>query len=644
MFRSSFQAGNAGQDPHHIHEKILDAAKRSGTISLSGRGLSYVPPVIWTLNSLNPAEKKPIDFASAGDDGVNWWEAEPITRLNLSGNSISELPGDGISQLDSLVNVDIRDNELNTLPEEISALVNLKQLLLSSNKITLLPSTFTKLTALVQLNLAHNQLAALPDDMANLTSLEKLEVSDNHLTQVPSSLPPSIISLDISQNRLTALPSGWLQSCPNLRDFNASNNGLQDMGLTSEPSASSLTVLNLNKNRLQGIPNFTVFPKLIDLSLGDNRITSFQLEGVRGLKDLTTLELSRNRISVVPDGIPAALPNLCRLSLSNNDITVIPTELGFMDSLEVLSLSGNPLRSIPQSVLTGGTQTLKDLLKERHKPENTQVSPKPAPLKVEATAVVEVSKPNPYDSLPVVNANTGVLDWGKEKKQNAGTRFARSVKMDSDGETPLPPLDDQDLWKSVALKGCNPNVEVKTVNLSTRQLVEFPLGILAFQSSLMILNLSHNKLTKLPEEIGLFSKLEELNVSFNALTALPEALSKLASLATLNMNFNPGLGPELPCQILFEEPLRGSLREISAAGCRLTHLPKAEFISKERMPQLTSFDVSDNDIGVLEPELGLCTQIQNLRLTGNTFRIPRPAVVSKGTAAVLEYLRSRIAQ
>lgn len=65
-----------------------------------------VPPVIWTLNKV-PSEEKPISFESAGDDDVKWWEAEPITRLNLFGNSIKELPGDGIAQLDSLVNIDV---------------------------------------------------------------------------------------------------------------------------------------------------------------------------------------------------------------------------------------------------------------------------------------------------------------------------------------------------------------------------------------------------------------------------------------------------------------------------------------------------------------------------------------------------------
>ncbi|VDK39500.1 unnamed protein product [Taenia asiatica] len=655
MFRSSFGAGAGTSDPHNIHEKILQAARRSGVISLNGRGLSYVPPVIWTLNKA-PLEEKPISFESAGDDDVKWWEAEPITRLNLFGNSIKELPGDGIAQLDSLVNIDIRDNELVGLPEEIAALVNLKQFLLSSNQIATLPRAFTQLTALVLLDLAHNRLTALPNDLENLTALEKLDVSDNQLSQVPSSLPPALTSLNLSKNRLIRLPQGWIQSSLILREFNASDNNLEDVGITEEPKLPTLTILTLHKNHLSAIPSLRAFPRLKDTSLGDNRIESFNLEHLQGLHELSTLELSRNRISIVPDGIPKTLPALTRLDLSSNEIKSIPTELGFMESLNVLALSGNPLRSLGQNVINSGTEAVKALLRERHRPENVQ-EPKKEPSTAPCGNEIAVST-NLYEHLPSVAVGSGVLDWGRRgKKQTGGHRFGAPTK-DETGE--LPPLDDQEMWKALALRGCNADVAVKKLSLSSRGIETFPMGIMAFRDSLVVLDLSHNKLSQLPDEISCLSRLEELNLSTNSLTSLPMSLSKLSTLATLVLDFNPGLGPELPSEILFVEPLCRNLKEISACGCRLTRLPPASTISVDRMPHLQTLNVSDNDIGALEPELGLCTQIhkasdiaavdgmtealRNLHVTGNTFRIPRPAIVAKGTAAILEYLRSRIAE
>lgn len=121
---------------------------------------------------------------------------------------------------------------------------------------------------------------------------------------------------------LTAVPSA-LPSLPArlvLREFDASDNDLEDVGITEEPKLPTLTILTLHKNHLSAIPLLRAFPRLKDVSLGDNRIDSINLEHLQGLLELATLELSRNRISIVPDGISKALPALARLDLSSNEI------------------------------------------------------------------------------------------------------------------------------------------------------------------------------------------------------------------------------------------------------------------------------------------------------------------------------------
>lgn len=105
-----------------------------------------------------------------------------------------------------------------------------------------------------------------------------------------------------------------------MREFQASENELEDIGITPSPALPHLTILTLHKNHLSAIPSLSAFSNLKNLSLGDNRIVSFTLESFRGLHSLATLELSRNRIEKVPNGIPEALPALARLDLSSNDI------------------------------------------------------------------------------------------------------------------------------------------------------------------------------------------------------------------------------------------------------------------------------------------------------------------------------------
>ena len=55
-------------------------------------------------------------------------------------------------------------------------------------------------------------------------------------------------------------------------------------------------------------------------------------------------------------------------------------------------------------------------------------------------------------------------------------------------------------------------------------------------------------------------------------------------------------------------------------------------------------DVADNEIRQLPPILGRCFgSMRSLSLEGNPFRIPRRDVVERGTDAVLEWLRNRLA-
>ncbi len=102
------------------------------------------------------------------------------------------------------------------------------------------------------------------------------------------------------------------------------------------------------------------------MTLGDNQISKFDPQNLTGLKELAILDLGRNRIGSIPYGIPAILPVLARLDLRDNDLSrfvlevspftnsyfSVPTDLGFMESLNVISLTGNPLKSIGQNILS----------------------------------------------------------------------------------------------------------------------------------------------------------------------------------------------------------------------------------------------------------------------------------------------------
>ncbi|VDQ02667.1 unnamed protein product, partial [Trichobilharzia regenti] len=132
--------------------------------------------------------------------------------------------------------------------------------------------------------------------------------------------------------------------------------------------------------------------------------------------------------------------------------------------------------------------------------------------------------------------------------------------------------------------------------------------IFAFATSLRELNMSCNHLAELPENFDQLSKLENLNLSSNQLKHLPECLANLSQLKTLCLDSNP-LGPELQCNIVLKSPLVNKLEYLSLRGCQLKVCPTPEYLNQANAPNLSTLDLTNNDIDQLPAELGLCTQI-----------------------------------
>ena len=71
--------------------------------------------------------------------------------------------------------LDLRKNQLTTLPESFGELAELKRLDLGKNQLTTLPESFGKLAKLKHLGPGHNNLETLPESYGKLAKLEQLE-------------------------------------------------------------------------------------------------------------------------------------------------------------------------------------------------------------------------------------------------------------------------------------------------------------------------------------------------------------------------------------------------------------------------------------------------------------------------------------
>ncbi|XP_016951645.1 leucine-rich repeat-containing protein 20 isoform X2 [Drosophila biarmipes] len=82
------------------------------------------------------------------------------------------------------------------------------------------------------------------------------------------------------------------------------------------------------------------------------------------------------------------------------------------------------------------------------------------------------------------------------------------------------------------------NTELVTCNLSGNVLKSVSPKFSQKFSTITDLNLSHNKLSRLPEEFASLTALTRLNISHNSFIVLPQVVFKLQSLASLDAQNN----------------------------------------------------------------------------------------------------------
>ncbi|CAF95958.1 unnamed protein product, partial [Tetraodon nigroviridis] len=147
-----------------------------------------------------------------------------IVHLDLSSNCLVALPSVlpwGLIQLHTL---DLSNNLLKELPAASTSqeviCTRLRQVNLSQNQLASLPSGFLHLKHIQRVSAAKNQLQTLFDipistNWIGLRNLQELDVSDNCLTSLPTAVMhclKSLSVLNVCRNRLSGVPDPW--ACP----------------------------------------------------------------------------------------------------------------------------------------------------------------------------------------------------------------------------------------------------------------------------------------------------------------------------------------------------------------------------------------------------------------------------------------------
>ncbi|XP_054837105.1 leucine-rich repeat-containing protein 40 isoform X1 [Eublepharis macularius] len=576
-----------------VPQGLIRAARKSGQLNLSGRELTEVPLHVWQINLDTPEEAYQNLSFSAAD---RWWEQTDLTKLNLSSNKLTRLSED-VRFLPALTVLDVHDNQLTCLPSAIGSLENLQKLNVSHNKLKDIPEELIQLKYLRSLFLEHNELSHLPDEFGQLISLEELDISSNHIANIPVSFASltSLVRLNLACNQLSSLPSE-ISAMKSLRQLDCTKNYLETIP-PELASMASLEQLYLRRNKLHYLPELPSCKLLKELHVGENQIEVLTAEHMKHLNSLCVLELRDNKLESLPDEI-TLLQGLERLDLSNNDISRLPYNLGNLPQLKFLALEGNPLRTIRRDVLHKGTQEI---------------------LKYLRSKIQDDDEINSNGELPV----TAMTLPGHSKINLHAITALKTLYYNEKQATIIP----DDVFNAV---GNNP---VTTVDFSKNRLTEIPGRIVELKESVCDISFGFNKLSSVSLELCMLRRLTHLDVRNNVLTSLPDEMEVLARLQIINLAFNrfkifPG--------VLYRIP---TLETILLANNQVGSL---EPLQIKKIDKLVTLDLQNNDLLQIPPELGDCINLRTLLLEGNPFRTPRAAILAKGTAAVLEYLRSRI--
>ncbi|XP_051953935.1 toll-like receptor 5 [Xyrauchen texanus] len=234
-----------------------------------------------------------------------------------------------------------------------------------SNISALAYSLFSYLSYLEHITLAENKISDIKNNaFLGMTNLRTLNLSKNFLGTIDSKTFLNLQKLevlDLSYNHLWILAYESLQELPNLRS------------------------LNLTGNVLKSVYNLASLPNLIELFLGDNKITTlFKLPIIA--PNITTLDLQFNKLTSMSDlyTILQEFPQIVELIFQGNVFLncynegyVMPSQklqildLGLtgmeviwsegkcldvfnnLHQLEQLSLRSNLLQSLPKDVFKG---------------------------------------------------------------------------------------------------------------------------------------------------------------------------------------------------------------------------------------------------------------------------------------------------
>ncbi|XP_054279869.1 leucine-rich repeat-containing protein 40-like isoform X1 [Macrosteles quadrilineatus] len=530
-----------------------------------------------------------------------WSQYNDLQKIDLSHKAISVLTP-GISECEGVETLYLQSNSLTDLPADVGDLRCLKVLNLNNNSLTSIPSCIFKLHMLTELTAKNNCITSVNKDVGNLCDLNILDISHNELITLTSGVGflNRLKHVNLSNNKLKSIPHELTAIC-GLVEIDVSCNKIRKLPCVR--NLLHLKVFRAKNNLLKKLPDFSQCRELVTIDFSQNILEDIDDASLNCQPFLKEVHLQSNKLKWLPEDF-CNLSSLQVLDLSSNKLNTLPPFIVEYPNLQVLRIANNPFKDIPLHYTKADTLRLLTFLRER------------ATLEAEPPSSEEDQQPVAVHEAPPSRFSLGQL------------RRCGSVVHTSPDE-PVPDT----VWENAV------TARVVIVNLSHCK-QRLPTRITDLSETLMELHLVDTGMKELPPLVGELKELQVLILDQNLLSSLCPELTKCKYLKELSLACNRF--SEVP-KVVFELKL---LRTLNLSNNQLADLSSVcgceSSVALENLQYLETLNISNNEIFQLPPQLGLMTNLKSLEVTGNKFRQPSYHIVSKGTEAILAYLKNKL--
>ncbi|XP_050362366.1 protein phosphatase PHLPP-like protein [Nymphalis io] len=384
------------------------------------------------------------------------------------------------------------------------------------------------------LRMRGNALPALPPQTSTLQALTHLDITDNKITELPKELCQltQLEEINISDNEISSLD--YVLRLPRLRTLVAARNLIRHFGSNTPkqmgPNEENkcdyrppLTNVDLRHNRLKGSIILGNYEHLVSLDVSYNAVEVLVLSALRGLRELY-----------------AAHNVIQHLALHGASLRILHAPYNQMDSLTTMvppinlveiDVSYNKLSSLPQWL--SGCSDLTKLYAS-----NNQLTSLPEHLfcsELSSLSHLHLAhnKITNFPSMPRLRSPLKELLLHDNCIQSLPENFFSICDR-----LCILNLSNNKLSRLPRVRGASPHC-LERLYLTANCLTDDVIDVIITFRGLKILHIAYNCLTSLPEScFNFWPDVEELILSGNCLTKLPDNLPQLNNIRVIRAHSN----------------------------------------------------------------------------------------------------------